>query len=69
MFYTKYQLFHLSIINIHRNAFAVLYVIIHSSTGYLRILGRFLAKKIKKIYEVNGIVVVSIIDVEDRDYE
>ncbi|WP_251199714.1 hypothetical protein [Bacillus cereus] len=31
--------------------------------------GRFLAKKIKKIYEVNGIVVVSIIDLEDRDYE
>ncbi len=30
---------------------------------------RNLAKKIKKIYEVNGIVIVSIIDVEDRDYE
>ncbi|BAR87110.1 probable protein (plasmid) [Bacillus thuringiensis serovar tolworthi] len=27
-----------------------------------------LAKKIKKIYEVNGIVVVSIIDVEDGNY-
>ncbi len=27
---------------------------------------RNLAKKIKKIYEVNGIVIVSIIDVEDR---
>ncbi|MED2491957.1 hypothetical protein P4120_28730 [Bacillus thuringiensis] len=31
--------------------------------------GIILAKKSKRIYKVNGIVVVSIIDVEDGDYE